>query len=218
MGTGSRKTWLERQTDKVQIRVLSMDREGRKLEEIAAAVNQEFNLKVPVSTLHNSIQEWGKRFDLEETLNLEMRRELDDICAQHPNADPRVLARGVIAHRLHEALKGELDPKTLLFAAQGEGNLKLRERELAAKEEANRLRKEQNDLEREHVELVRQKITAAAGGMDGRELYLQAAQDILKKLHTYQDLKPVLQARQEEIVAELAHSAEGFARKLEHEG
>jgi len=146
MGTGSRKTWLERQTDKVQIRVLSMDREGRKLEDIAAAVKQEFALKVPVSTLHNSIQEWGKRFDLEETLNLEMRRELDDICTQHPNADPRVLARGVIAHRLHEALKGPLAPKTLLFAAQGEGNLKLRERELAAKEETNRIRRRQLDL------------------------------------------------------------------------
>ena len=67
------------------------------------------------------------------------------------------------------------------------------------------------------VELAKQAAPAAApiGGPDGRELYLQASQDILKKLRTYQDLKPGLDLHQEEIIGELAHSAESFGRKLE---
>lgn len=70
------------------------------------------------------------------------------------------------------------------------------------------------DAEVKKLELAQEKIAAAAGGMDGRELYLKAAEDVLKKLRTYKELKGGLEQRREEIVSELAHSAETFARKL----
>jgi hypothetical protein len=84
-------------------------------------------------------------------------------------------------------------------------------------ERHNALEEHRQELKEQELQNDRAKITATAGGLDPRELYLRAAQDVLKKLHTYRDLKGPLDAQQEEIVAELAHSAEGFARKLEHE-
>jgi hypothetical protein len=137
----------------------------------------------------------------------------------NPDLPRDVLLRGWLTRRLSsEAFReGEVEPNTVISARLTEARLDLQEREVAAKEEANRLKDREISAKEKLAQIAREKIVAAAGGLDPRELYLRAAQDVLKKLHTYKDLKAPLDIRQEEIVAELAHSAESFARKLEHE-
>jgi hypothetical protein len=70
------------------------------------------------------------------------------------------------------------------------------------------------DAEMKKAELAQEKMAAAVGGLEGRTLYLQAAEDVLKKLRTYKELKAGLDQHREEIVSELAHSAEAFERRL----
>jgi hypothetical protein len=73
----------------------------------------------------------------------------------------------------------------------------------------------QQELKQREQDVTRKEKLIATGDLDGRDLYLRAAQDVLKKLQTYKELKPALETRREEIVGELAHAAEAFVKKLE---
>lgn len=62
-------------------------------------------------------------------------------------------------------------------------------------------------------EAERAKYAALAG--DPREVYLQSAQDVLKKLMTRSAVRKVLEPLQSEIIQELSHAAEVFAKQVE---
>jgi hypothetical protein len=158
MGTASRKTWLEKQADEVQIAVLTMDEEGRKLEEMVAVLQERFQLKVPVTTLHHSLQRYANTIGREKRLAAFYGRELGELFQKHPNLSPRLLAKGFLALHLKELRTAKLDPETLIYGAQGDGRLDLRDRELAAKEEANRLKAVEVELKRRQVELLERKL------------------------------------------------------------
>jgi len=57
--------------------------------------------------------------------------------------------------------------------------------------------------------------TYAALAGDPREVYLQSAQDVLKKLMTRATVRKVLEPLQAELVQELSHAAEVFAKQVE---
>jgi len=210
MGTASRKTWLEKQADEVQLRVLAMNEEGKfTLEQMCARLKED-GVEVAPSTLAHSLKCYSERLAPELKLAELWGKQLDSLFTQHPQLDARTLAKGFLAMKMGTAdfRNSEMEPGELVFFAQKERELQLKERHLQAMER-------QNELKANEQNLLQQKVAAAAGGMDGRELYLQAAKDILKKLQTYKELKPALETRREEIVGELAHAAEAFVKKLE---
>lgn len=139
--------------------------------------------------------------------------------AAHPEVPDDVLLRGFLAQReaSEEFRQSPVSSALVIHTRLELRKRDIEERRVKAGERHNALEEHRQQLKQQELENDRAKITAAAGGLDPRELYLRAAQDVLKKLHTYKDLKGPLDIRQEEIVAELAHSAESFARKLEHE-
>jgi len=63
------------------------------------------------------------------------------------------------------------------------------------------------------IDAERAKLAAEAG--DPREIYLLAAQDLLKKLRTRKQVREVLDPIQEELIQELSHAAEAFAKQIE---
>jgi hypothetical protein len=63
------------------------------------------------------------------------------------------------------------------------------------------------------IEAERAKLAAEAG--DPREIYLLAAQDLLKKLRTRTQIREVLDPIQEDLIQELTHAAEAFAKQIE---
>jgi hypothetical protein len=69
------------------------------------------------------------------------------------------------------------------------------------------------DAELAKIDAERAKLAAEAG--DPREIYLLAAQDLLKKLRTRKQVREVLDPIQEELITELSHAAEAFAKQIE---
>ena len=134
-----------------------------------------------------------------------------------PHIQVSKLARGFLTQKMATAefRDSAMKAPELVAFAQNERRMDLLERQTQSVEERNRLEANRQSLKQQELDLAKQKVASATGGMDGRDLYLQASQDVLKKLRTYQDLKPGLDQHQEEIIAELAHSAESFGRKLE---
>ncbi len=63
------------------------------------------------------------------------------------------------------------------------------------------------------IDAERAKLAAEAG--DPREIYLLAAQDLLKKLRTRKQVREVLDPIQDELITELSHAAEAFAKQIE---
>lgn len=63
------------------------------------------------------------------------------------------------------------------------------------------------------IEAERAKLAAEAG--DPREIYLLAAQDLLKKLRSRKQVREVIDPIQEDLVQELSHAAEAFAKQVE---
>lgn len=161
MGIASRKTWLEKQDDDVQLLVLSMDDAGKTLEMIQEAVRQKFDQRVPISTLAHSLMHYHNTLGREQKLAALFATEMDTLFKSHPTLDPRLLAKGFITMRLKDAREGAINAGDLLSLAQAEGRLKLRERELAAKEEANRLKARQIDLLEEKMRAVSEKVQGA---------------------------------------------------------
>jgi hypothetical protein len=68
-------------------------------------------------------------------------------------------------------------------------------------------------LEVEQARLQAQRDKSVA--MDPREMYLEAAQDLLKKLRTRKNVRELLDPIREELIAEFAHGAEAFAKQIE---
>jgi hypothetical protein len=62
-------------------------------------------------------------------------------------------------------------------------------------------------------EAERAKIVAASG--DPREVYLKAVNDLLKKLRTRETVRAVLDPIKDELIQEMSHGAEAFARQVE---
>jgi len=189
------------------------------VEKIAQRFEEKFRKHLAPSTIYS----WYSRRVLPSKVAAEQAiaeaAEFAQLERSNPNVPRDVLLRGWLARRLSsEAFReADIEPGTVISARLTEARLDLQEREVAAKEESNRIKDREVAAKEQQVQAARDKIAAATGGTDGRTLYLQAAKDILKKLHTYGELKSALHKHQEEIVAELAHSAEGFARKLENE-
>jgi len=71
--------------------------------------------------------------------------------------------------------------------------------------------KVQSDIAKSEAE--RAKIVAASG--DPREVYLKAVNDLLKKLRTRDAVRAVLDPIKDELVQEMSHGAEAFARQIE---
>lgn len=63
------------------------------------------------------------------------------------------------------------------------------------------------------IDAERAKLAAEAG--DPREIYLQAARDLLKKLRSRERVREVLDPIQDELVQELSHGADAFAKQVE---
>jgi hypothetical protein len=75
------------------------------------------------------------------------------------------------------------------------------------------LQKKRTDLEMAKIDAERARAAAEAG--DPREMYLAAAQDILKKLRTRKDVRAALDPINQEIVQEIANGAEAFAKRAQ---
>lgn len=214
MGTGSRKTWLERQSDDVLVFVLSMDDAGRTLNEQLQVLREKFpTLALPKRTAYAAgikkfRDENGKDLALARILD----RQADELTQQFPGMQPQKQVKRALLRFIQspefQALK--LEPKDAIAAMHKEAELALKERHIAAVEEQNALKHRDQDL-------LEKKILAGAGGADAREIYLRAAKDVLKKLQTYSELKTGLDRRQAEIVNELAGSAETFSKELSAE-
>lgn len=69
------------------------------------------------------------------------------------------------------------------------------------------------DADLRKIDAERAKIAAEAG--DPREIYLLAAQDLLKKLRTREKVREVIDLIQEDLIQELSHAAEAFAKHIE---
>jgi hypothetical protein len=69
------------------------------------------------------------------------------------------------------------------------------------------------DAELAKIDAERARAAAEAG--DPREIYLLATQDVLKKLRTREGLRTVIDPIREELIQELSHGAESFAKQIE---
>lgn len=157
MGTGSRKTWLERQPDDLQMFVLSLDDEGRTLEEISARIRERTGERVPVQTLHHSLAKYQRTIGREEKLAMLLARRQKAFFKENPDVDPAGLARFFLSLRVKELESAPLSGGALVAAAQQEAWLKLREQELEIKREQTRLKRRQIELLRERLRAARAK-------------------------------------------------------------
>lgn len=154
MGTASRKTWLEKQTETVQKEVIAMDENAMTIQAMGAALKDLFGISVPVSTLGNALkiyhdtmeiraaQEWGEQFE--------------KLVEENPHIQAARLARTFLAQKMATAKFRDADMKAsdLVFFGQGERRLDLEERRMQALEEKNRLLKEKIELDRSRVEMA----------------------------------------------------------------
>jgi hypothetical protein len=190
---------------------------GMKGRAAVEAYEKKFGKPLPLATFYS----WVTRRVLPEKIEAEQviaeAAQFAQLKKEHPDIPEDVLLRGFLRQRQasKEFRESVVDSTTIIRAELEMRKRDIEERRVKAGERHNALEEARQKLKEEELAQAREKIAGAMGGIDGRELYLRAAQDVLKKLHTYKDLKGPLDARQEEIVAELAHSAEGFARKLE---
>ena len=167
MGTATQKTWLEKQTDLVQQEVLAWEDSGKyTLDEMCAMLREKHELTVPASTLHHSLKQFAKEIGKREKLAMEIYRKRRKFFDENPDADPRVLAEHAITFDLLLDPKEKIDREKLLYLAQGEAHIKLRERELAVKEAANHLKEQHLELERKRVGLLELRIESAKRRME----------------------------------------------------
>ena len=75
------------------------------------------------------------------------------------------------------------------------------------------LQQKRVDADLARIDAERAKLAAEAG--DPREIYLLATQDLLKKLRSRKQIREVLDPIQDELVQELSHAAEAFAKQVE---
>jgi hypothetical protein len=75
------------------------------------------------------------------------------------------------------------------------------------------LSKRRVEAEIARSETERAKIAAQSG--DPREVYMQAITDLLKKLRTRVEVRAVLDPIKDELIQEMSHGAEAFAKQIE---
>jgi hypothetical protein len=78
-----------------------------------------------------------------------------------------------------------------------------------------KLQLQQKKAEAEIAKSEADKARFQAEAGDPRAIYLQAAQDILKKLQTRKPVRLVLEPIQAELINEIAHGADAFAKQVE---
>lgn len=163
MGTGSRKTWLEKQPDEVQLFVLSMEDEGRTLKQQCQALKEKFGIAVHRRTLWYSLCRYHQTIGKELLAAEVWGREVAKLLKEYPNLDPEKLARGLVLSKFGSAefRAAEIKPRDVLASIHREQGLKLQAQRIAAQEARNRLAREQVELERRRVELLEKKLPHA---------------------------------------------------------
>lgn len=78
-----------------------------------------------------------------------------------------------------------------------------------------RLQLQQQKAQAEIAKAEADKARFQAQAGDPRAIYLQAAQDVLKKLQTRKPVRAVLDPIQAELINEIAHGADAFAKQIE---
>src|SRR5579859_2608651 len=134
MGTASRKTWLEKQSDDVQIFVLSMDDSGQTLEQMVAALKAKEGVAVKRSTLAASIKAFRALYGKDLALARLYERRADEITAQYPGLEPKKLVRRALLRELQskEFQTARISAEGTIAASQAEWALMLKERHTAA--------------------------------------------------------------------------------------
>ena len=92
-------------------------------------------------------------------------------------------------------------------AIKGLGQLAL----LISRLERLKLSQRKLDLEKEKIDAQNRKLKE----LDAREVYLKAAEDVLKKLRTRKDIRAVIDPIKEELITEFAHGAEAYSKQIE---
>ncbi len=169
MKTDARKTWLEKQSDEVQVFVLSMEDEGVSYEEQALAVRKRFEIRVTATSLCNSLARARAAFEKEFLESKVMGREIVRLLQRHPSIDPEVLIRGYFMTELASPRfrTGGIKPKDLLAAVHQEQKLRLDGRRVRALEEHNRLKAESLSLAERRVILLERRQAQLREGIEG---------------------------------------------------
>jgi hypothetical protein len=160
MGTASRKTWLEKQTDQVQVDVLAWDEEGKTLNEIRRALEIKYRVLVPNSTLGNALKIYHDTQDLRWAG--EWAGDLEKLIEENPNIQASKLAKGFLTQKMASAsFRGEpMEAADVVAYAQNERRMDLEERKTKAIEERNRLQAIKIDTEKKALELKIQQLEA----------------------------------------------------------
>ena len=169
MATGSRKTWLEKQPDEVQVFVLSMESEGRTLDHQVLSIKERFGKRVVKSTLQHSLSRYHATVEKEFLESKINSRELSRLLKEHPDIDPEVLMRGYFASQLGSTQfrVAHIKPKDLLLAMHREQKLSLEERRIRAIEEGNRLKRHALTLVEQRLQMLKETYVKAREGLRG---------------------------------------------------
>lgn len=169
MKTAVPKTWLEKQSDEVQLFVLSMEQEGVSYEEKARRVHKRFAIRITAATLCNSLAHVRARLEKEFLESRVISRELVGLLQRHPRIDPGVLIRGYFLTKLgsEEFRAAEIKPKDLLSAVHREQKLRLDDRRVRALEQHNRLKRESLVLSERRVKVIEQRQAQFQEGIKG---------------------------------------------------
>jgi hypothetical protein len=157
MGTASRKTWLEKQADDVQMFVLSMDESGLTLDQMVSALREKYGTEVPRATLGYALKMYHDAIELRAAED--WASQFEKLCDENPHIQAAKLARAFLTQKLASARfrDADLKPSDLVFFSQSERRMDLEERKTAAIERRNELQREKNDLQRRQQEFQEQK-------------------------------------------------------------
>lgn len=153
MGTASRKTWLEKQSDQVQVDVLAWDEEAKTLDEMRRALEIKYRLIVPTSTLGNALKIFHDTQDLRWAG--EWGADLEKLIEENPHIQASKLAKGFLTQKMASAsFRGEpMEAADVVAFSQAERRMDLDERKTKALEERNRVQAIKIETEKRALEL-----------------------------------------------------------------
>ena len=162
MGTASRKTWLEKQTEEVRKEILAMDDGAMTLEQMVAALKDLYGIVVAVSTLGASLKAYRESMHL--SWAADWGEELEKQVEQNPHLQVSKLARNFVTQKVASSAfsGGPMKAEDAVAFAQAERRMDLQERRTAAVEERNRLKKEEIELDARRVDMLERKLPAVA--------------------------------------------------------
>ncbi|HZU33723.1 MAG TPA: phage protein Gp27 family protein [Candidatus Angelobacter sp.] len=159
---------------------------------------------------HSSLARW---YDLrvDQVLNEAAAEQIRarQIAAEFAGAGITNLSDAVI-HAMSDQIFAQMqfsDEAHREKAQAGLGQLAL----LVSRLERTKLAKDKLDLEREKLDAQKKKLQE----LDPSEVYLRAAEDVLKKLRTRKEIRAVIDPIKEELITEFAHSAEAYSKQIE---